>query len=202
MGADAEPLLVYLHGFLSSPDSKKARQTRSYAESLGLGDNLLIPFLKEGPAATIARVKRLLKERAPSRLAFIGSSLGGYYATVLAEYFSSPAVLINPAVRPGKYWRRYLGRHKNYHGREVHEVTAEHVRELEVLAPATLHQPENYLLFLQRGDEVLDYRQAVDLYGARQCIIRDTGSHSYEDFAVELPAVFEFLLSRIDHKVR
>lgn len=196
------PLLVYLHGFRSSPDSNKARITHQYAESRGLGGDLLMPYLREGPRASIRQLESLVAGRDSRRLGFFGSSLGGFYATVMAEKLGCPAVLINPAVRPSNYWHQYLGTFSNFYSGDTHQVTPEHVRELEELAPEELGDRQRYLVFLQRDDEVLNYRDALKLYGPERCVVRDTGSHAYEDFVEELPAAFDFLLSRITGKVR
>lgn len=197
-----EPTLLYLHGFLSSPASRKAREAMRYAGQCGLQQRLTIPALNDGPAATIAGLQDWIADQDPAGIGIIGSSLGGYYAAVLAEAHDLPAVLINPAVRPHQYWRSYLGRHRNYHSDDIHEVTAQHVQELQTLDPGAIARPENYLVFLQRHDEVLDSQQAIDRFGAEQCIIRDDGDHAYENFAAELPLAFRFLLSRISAKVR
>ncbi len=194
------PLIVYLHGFLSSPESKKARQTHQYIDSLGLSGLLRIPQLHAGPAATIEQLTALVAGH--SRVAFIGSSLGGFYATCMAERLAAPAVLINPAIRPADYWQRYIGEHKNFHSDTRHTVTPEHVRELAELAPDRLAEPANYRAYLQVHDEVLDYRRALSLYGDAQCVVRSDGDHSYENFHLELPEAIQFLLSRIGHSVR
>ena len=197
------PCIVYLHGFLSSPQSRKARQTSAFAASRGLADNLLIPCLNQSPADNLNRLQRQLDERADrQQLALIGSSLGGFYATCLAEHYRAPAVLVNPAVRPHQRWHEYLGSHRNYHNDEIYTVTRAHVEQLERLCPAQPARPDNYLVFLQRQDEVLDYRQALDYYGPAQCRVRDDGNHAYAEFEQELPATFDFLLSRIAPDVR
>jgi predicted esterase YcpF (UPF0227 family) len=198
----SEPSLLYLHGFLSSPASQKAREAQRYAQECGLQDRLTIPALDAGPAATIAALQDWIAGQDCASLGVIGSSLGGFYASVLAESHDLPVVLINPAVQPHQYWRSYLGSHRNYHTDSIHEVTAQHVAELEALDPGRVSRPENYLVFLQRQDEVLDYQQAVNRFGVEQCIIRDDGSHAYEGFRAELPVAFRFLLSRISARVR
>jgi predicted esterase YcpF (UPF0227 family) len=189
--------LLYLHGFLSSPASEKACQTRRYAESLDQLDDILVPELKSGPAETVAQLLDLVAGRDTGSLGLIGSSLGGFYATVLAERLQAPAVLINPAVHPAQYWQGYLGEHRNFHSGEIHEVTRAHIEQLEALDPPTIASPEKYLVFLQRHDEVLDYRQALRRYGDAQCLLRDDGDHAYAGFDRELPAAFDFLLQSI-----
>lgn len=192
-----QPHVLYLHGFLSSPQSLKARQALAYCSENGLEQNITTPQMSHGPSQTIAQLHQLIDEIGPENLALMGSSLGGYYATHLAEFYAAPAILVNPAVRPYELWESHLGENKNYYSDEVHVVTREHIEELRQLEVTPLSQPKNFKVFLQTGDETLDYRQALDKFGAEQCVVHENGSHSYDDFERELPLMFEFFLSRI-----
>lgn len=194
----AAATVLYLHGFLSSPQSKKAQQTLRYCEQRGMGENVLIPQMRFGPAQTMAELRALVEAQHQRRLVIIGSSLGGFYATYLAEEYGFPAALINPAVRPFELWQEHLGQHRNYYTGEIHTVTKKHIEELKELDRSQLQYPRNIMVLLQSGDEVLDYTLAREKFNSSRCIVRENGSHSYEDFAAELPAIFDFLLSRID----
>ena len=198
----AKPFLLYLHGFLSSPRSQKAEQTLHYCEKIGLGNNIAVPTLRHGPARSIAELRTLIEDKAGHGVMLMGSSLGGYYATCLAEEYDLPAVLINPAVRPFEFWQTHVGEHRNFHTDEIHRVTEDHIDELRQLDKSPLSRPENFRVYLQTGDETLDFRQAVSKFGEAHCIVRDNGNHSYENYVSELPAMFDFLLSRIGHSVR
>lgn len=198
----SDPRIIYLHGFLSSPRSTKALQAAAYACETGLGDALMIPFLNQSPEDNLASLEALASEEPTRPLAVLGSSLGGFYATCLAERYRAPAVLINPAVRPHEYWRDYLGTHRNFHVDETYTVSEAHVRQLAAMCPLAPREPENYLVFLQRRDEVLDYRRAQEYYGEARCVVRDDGDHAYAEFASELTEAFAFLLSRIGRDVR
>lgn len=200
--ADTDLTILYLHGFLSSPQSTKARQTVSYCEAHGLADGLIVPTMHNGPAATIAELKDLLQDVSRDKLGVIGSSLGGYYATWLSEEFNLPAVLINPAVRPFDLWEDHLGEHKNYYSDHIHVVTEDHIDELRVLDKTPIQRPKNFLVLLEKGDEVLDYRDAAEKFAESQCIIHENGDHSYQAYEAELPVIIEFLLSRIGHSAR
>ena len=191
------PQFVYLHGFLSSPRSLKAQQTLRYCQAADLSGQIHIPSLKKGPGETIKDLEAMISRLGAGRCGLIGSSLGGYYATCLAEKFSLPAVLVNPAVRPFEFLDTHVGTHKNYYDEDIQEVTSSHIQELADLYLASLGQPQNYLVLLQTGDEVLDYRQATERYRQASLVVHEGGNHSYENFAAELPAIFEFLLSRI-----
>jgi uncharacterized protein len=197
-----KPYVLYLHGFLSSPQSSKAQQTLAYCGELGLLEHICIPHMSHGPAETIAQLHALIAERNPDYLALMGSSLGGYYASYLSEFYNAPAVLINPAVRPYELWESHLGENKNYYSDEVHIVTRDHIEELRQLDVPKFSQPENFKVFLQTGDETLDYRQALAKFSKSQCVVREAGSHSYDGFEQELPAMFDFFLSRISENNR
>jgi predicted esterase YcpF (UPF0227 family) len=121
----------------------------------------------------------------------VGSSLGGFYATHLGEKDGLRAVLLNPAVRPGRDLESYLGIQRNLYTGEEYELTREHVETWRRLDVATVH-PERYLLIVETGDEVLDYREAVAKYaGARQVIVQG-GDHALKSFPEHLPLILEF----------
>jgi len=197
-----QPHVLYLHGFLSSPQSLKAQQTLAYCMELGLGENIKIPQMSHGPAETIAQLHELIDEIGSDHLVLMGSSLGGYYATYLAEFYQAPAVLINPAVQPYELWESHLGENRNYHSDEIHIVTRAHIEELRQIDVNPLSKPNNIKAFLQTGDETLDYRQALEKFGPSQCVVHENGSHSYDDFEQELPVMFDFFLSRIGQNKR
>jgi hypothetical protein len=123
----------------------------------------------------------------------IGSSLGGYYATYLAEKHNVNAVVINPAVEAYTLLEPLLGDNTNYHSHETFELTKQHLQELKGLEVAKIASPEKTLLLTQTGDEVLDYTKGVDYYkGAKQIVI-DGGSHGFDDYADYLDIIFEHL---------
>jgi len=198
----AQPFVLYLHGFLSSPQSKKAQQTLDFCEKSGLKGRILVPQMGNGPAETIDQLQALIHRHKHNPLVLIGSSLGGYYATYLSEEYGFPAVLINPAVKPFELWETHLGRHKNYYTDEIHTVTREHIEELKKLEVPVLSQAQNFMVLIQAGDETLDYRQAVEKFSESNCIVHPNGNHSYENFDLELPEIFAFLSSRILQKSR
>ena len=194
-----KPLLLYLHGFLSSPQSQKAQQTIKYCQQIGFENFIKVPRLSGGPAEIIAMINSLLEAQDKGKLMFIGSSLGGFYATYLAEIYQAPAILINPAVRPFEYWEKHVGEHKSHYSDDVHVVTKSHIDELRNLFIKELTKPDNIMALIQSGDETLDYRFAVEKFQKAHCIVRENGNHSYENYMAELPMIFEFLLSRISH---
>lgn len=161
-----------------------------------------MPFLKFGPIATMVELRALIDTLPIDRLGLIGSSLGGFYATCLAEQFNLPAVLINPAVGPFDTWSSYLGDHRNYHIDYVHKVTQDYIGELHELDCKALKYPHNFRVMLQTDDETLDYRLAAEKFSKAELVIRQGGNHSYVGYAEELPAIESFFLSRIAESVR
>jgi predicted esterase YcpF (UPF0227 family) len=122
---------------------------------------------------------------------FIGSSLGGFYATYLAEKHGLHAVLINPAIDPHVGLRAYLGPQRNLHTGEPYELTEAHLREWEKLYVPRI-TPQRYLLIVETGDEVLDYRQAVARYAGAEQLVISGGDHSLKTFPQHLPRILEF----------
>lgn len=182
-------MLIYIHGFNSAPESFKARLLGERMRTLGLQAEYQVPALPHHPSAAIELLCGLA-ERFPGA-ALIGSSLGGYYATWLAERYQVRAVLVNPAVRPYVLLNGYLGAQKNLYTGAEYELTQQHISELQALEVDAI-TPEHYLLLTCTGDEVLDYRLGVEKYrGARQQVIAG-GDHGFSDFNSHVDGVLEF----------
>jgi uncharacterized protein len=181
-------MIIYLHGFNSSPQSHKAQVMGAYMAERGLAADFACPALPPLAADALAEIERRLPGK---NVCFIGSSLGGFYATYLAEKHAARAVLINPAIEPHLGLRAYIGRQKNLHTGEPYELTEAHVRQWEALYVPRI-TPSRYLLLVETADEVLDYREAVRRYaGAEQRVIQG-GDHSLQSFPQHLPRILQF----------
>ena len=186
--------IVYLHGFRSSPASGKAQAMIRAVDALPAHrrPQLHVPELDDAPRVAIDKLRRWVEQHATGTLAFVGSSLGGFYATYLAEQFSARAVLINPAVHPYDDLAGYLGPQTNLYTGRVFDVTAAHFDQLRALAVDRIADPSRYLLYLQSGDAVLDWRVAAGhCHGAWQCI-EGGGDHGFEGFERHIPAILRF----------
>ena len=184
-------MLIYLHGFNSSPDSHKAQRLKRYMNEHDLGDRYCCPALPMSGMRAVALVENEIARHPRDSITLVGSSLGGFYATYLAERHDLRAVLINPAIFPHEDLRTYLGVQRNLYTQQLYELTEEHLRQWQKLYMPTTH-PERYLLLVETGDEVLDYRQAVEKYqGARQVVV-EGGDHSLQSFAEHIPLILEF----------
>jgi len=132
-----------------------------------------------------------MAQQPKEKITLVGSSLGGFYATWLAEKHNVRAVLINPAIDPHRGLRACLGPQQAFHGDERYELTEEHLRQWKELVVMNVH-PERYLLLVETGDEVLDYRAAVRKYrGAKQIVVQG-GDHSLASFPEQIPLILEF----------
>ena len=182
-------MLIYIHGFNSSPASSKAQLLKARLEMLGRGVEFAAPALPHSPAQAAALLDALVARNPGAAL--VGSSLGGYYATYLAEKHGLKAVLLNPAVRPYELLAGHLGPQQNFHTGERYEFTARHVEELRALEAAAI-TPERYLLIAATGDEVLDYRAAVARFrGCRQIVIEGS-DHGLSDFRDYLETILKY----------
>jgi uncharacterized protein len=184
-------MIVYLHGFNSSPHSHKARLLERYLEAHELGQHYACPQLPPLAREAVARVETLIAGVRGSQICFVGSSLGGFYATHLAEKHDARAVLINPAIEPHLGLRDYLGPQKNLHTGEPYELTRGHLDDWAMLYHPTL-TPSRYLLIVETGDEVLDYRKAIGRYAGAAHIVVPGGDHSLRSFARHLPRIVAF----------
>jgi len=184
-------MILYLHGFNSSPQSTKAQYLRRYLEERGRGEEFACPQLPHRPSLAVAAAEAEIARARRGSVTLVGSSLGGFYATWLAERHDLRAVLINPATDPHAGLRAYLGPQQPYHGGEPYELTEQHLRELQALDVDQV-QAERYLLLVETGDEVLDYRVAVRRYvGAKQIVVQG-GDHSLASFPDHIPLILSF----------
>jgi predicted esterase YcpF (UPF0227 family) len=185
-----QPAILYMHGLNSSPLSHKASQLTAALERIGMGARLRVPALHHHPRQAIAQLEAAIGEL--GRPVLVGSSLGGYYATHLAEHHGLKALLINPAVAPHRRFDGYLGPQTNLYSGEVWDLTEDHVVALAELEVPPPQDAERYQVWLQTGDETLDYRHAADFYKGCAVRIQAGGDHGFQGFAERLPALLAF----------
>lgn len=180
-------MIVYLHGFNSSPRSHKARLLERYMNERGLGEDYACPALPQRASDTLACIEPLLR----ANTCLVGSSLGGFYATWFAEKHGLKAVLINPAIEPHVGLRAHLGAQQNPYTGECYELTEAHLRGWQALYVPRI-TPSRYLLLVETGDEVLDYRKAVARYAGCEQVVIEGGDHSLQSFSQHLPRILRF----------
>lgn len=127
-------------------------------------------------------------------LAVMGSSLGGFYATAVAERCGCKAVLLNPAVDPARDLASHIGEQTSWQNPDDHFFfEARFVDELRALQAGPLAVPHNYLAIIAKGDEVLDWREMAARYADAQLLLLEGGDHALSDFDAHLPVILEFL---------
>lgn len=187
---------VYLHGFLSSPQSTKAQQLIQYFAEHNMAPQLRVPCLAFEPAIAIQQAEKAIIELQAQagieQVFLIGSSLGGYYATHLANKLGIKAALVNPAVKPYDLFDKYLGPNEHFYDGKTYLLEMKHIQQLQDLEVDKLVNPEDLLLLLQTGDETLDYALACEKYLKCPSWIEAGGNHSFAGFMQRLPMIFEF----------
>jgi predicted esterase YcpF (UPF0227 family) len=184
-------MLVYLHGFNSSSASHKAQLMKTFMEGRGLGSRYACPALPDTPGDAIRAIEQTIAGRDPRAVTFIGSSLGGFYATYLAEKLGCRAVLINPATTPHSGLEAYLGTQRNLHTGAAYQLTRAHLEGWRALRVERI-DPERYLLLLETGDAVLDWRAAARKYEGARMVVRDGGDHSLQSFPEHIGRILAF----------
>lgn len=187
--------LIYLHGFISSPQSHKAVQLGDYLQRHHPAVCYQVPALGDTPDQAYERGEKAVADSLArfDTVALIGSSMGGFLATVLAERFGLRAVLINPVVRPQNLVDKFIGEHHNPYTGSRFCLDSGHVDILTALYLPEMARPQHYWALLQQGDETLDYRWAEAYYQASKLTVEPGGDHSFQGFERYFPQVVEFL---------
>ncbi len=186
--------LLYLHGFRSSPQSLKARTMAQHMARHHPNVHWWCPQLPPSPRAAIALLQQGLQHWPHASMAVVGSSLGGFYATWVAEQTGCKAVLLNPAVNPARDLEKYIGEQSCWQEpQEKFFFKPEFVQELRDLSCGPLAQPERYLAIIAQGDELLDWRESQARYAGAQVHLLPGSDHGLSDFELHLPEVMAFL---------
>ena len=179
--------LLYIHGFASCGTSNKVT---TLAEHYGAG-HVVSPDLPIAPYRVIEYLKQLIEQRHFTLL--VGSSLGGYYAEYLGARYGIPAVLINPSTQPFDTLTDYVGMNTNWCTDEPFEWRADYLEQLRAVFRESPASNEQYLVLLQTGDELLDYRQAEQRYRQQRVIVEQGGNHRFENLQDYLPEIDRFI---------
>lgn len=190
-------MLLYIHGFNSSPLSEKGVVTAQYLAEHYPKLNVHQPQLPSEPQEAMALLSALVESaiQADETLTYIGSSLGGYFASYLADKYGGKAVLINPAVEPFELFDEFIGPQHNPYTDEHYQILPEHKDQVARFNTEVILNPDRFLVLLQSGDEVLDYRQAVKKYHCCQLFIQPDGDHSFVGYDKQMDSICEFLFS-------
>ncbi|CAH8213562.1 esterase YqiA [Vibrio aestuarianus] len=188
-----QPMLLYIHGFNSSPLSHKAQVMLNYCNERRPDIKVVVPKLPSFPAQAAEHLLDIVEQyQEHYQIALVGSSLGGYLSIWLNHLFDFKAVLINPAIKPYELLAGFLGEQVNPYTQERYVLQAKHIEELKALE-VSINNVNSLWLLQQMGDEVLDYRQAVNkLVGSKQTVELG-GDHSFVNFERYPQQIIDFL---------
>jgi predicted esterase YcpF (UPF0227 family) len=185
--------LLYLHGFRSSPQSAKARQMAAWMQAHRPGVHWWCPQLPPSPREAVAMLADGMADWPTASTGVIGSSLGGFYATAVAEHTGCRAVLLNPAIAPARDLTRYIGEITAWHSNERYFFRAEFIDELCALSPAVLTRLDRYFAVIAKGDEVLSWVEMSERYRGCRVKLLEGSDHALSDFDDHLGDVVAFL---------
>ena len=189
-------LLVYLHGFRSSPRSSKAVMTGDAVKALSTVDNPIewyCPQLLASPKQSMDMVTGYIDQSKADRIAVIGSSLGGFYTNYLAEKYGCKGVALNPAVRAARELAPHVGMMTSYDSDEPFDFRPEYIDELKALQIEGISNPSRYFLIAAKGDELLDWKEMAEFYQGAKQLILEGSDHGIADYVDHLPKVLEFI---------
>lgn len=186
--------ILYAHGFRSSSRSRKATQLRVYLATHHRDVRFVAPDLSFQPSQAVAILQSHGATIPPQKLTIVGSSLGGFYAVVLAERLGCRAVLLNPSVRPFETLAQHLGEQTNLYTGETFTFDASHIAELRALFVPAITRPERYLLMVEMGDELLDHRRTIEYCAGAKLIAIEGGDHELKSFPSHVAELVAFAI--------
>ena len=184
--------IIYLHGFNSSAESKKSKILDSYLK----GEKLMTlesPNLNKSPSKAISQIEKIIKESS-NRVCVVGSSLGGLYATFIADKYNLKSVTINPVVKNHiSGMKDLVGSHKNFHSNEEYKFTMKDYSNLQKLGLENLKEPLNHFCLIKMSDEVLDHNETFQYFSKSYVLSEKGGNHSYDDFFEKIPLILDYM---------
>ena len=184
--------IIYLHGFNSSAESKKSKILDSYLK----GEKLMTlesPNLNKSPSKAISQIEKIIKESS-NRVCVVGSSLGGLYATFIADKYNLKSVTINPVVKNHiSGMKDLVGSHKNFHSNEEYKFTMKDYLNLQKLGLENLKKPLNHFCLIKMSDEVLDHNETFQYFSKSYVLSEKGGNHSYDDFFEKIPLILDYM---------
>ncbi len=190
MNNNTPKIIIFIHGFSSHGYGGKARALREYYTNRA--EAFIAPSLSYIPELAIQTLEELI-EACGNDVRLIGSSLGGFYTIYLAQKYRLKAVLINPSIYPYKTLKMSLGTPPNFYDGSHFEWKESHLEMLRKYETNVSHQKDFFLL-VQKGDDVLDYREALNKFPNAQTVAEDGGDHSFSGIEHYFDEMENFLL--------
>jgi predicted esterase YcpF (UPF0227 family) len=171
-------MILYIHGYGGHGLGVKSSQLREYCAAQGVA--FMAPSLSYIPDLAIATLEEII-ENFNDKITLVGSSLGGFYAIYLAHKYKLKVVLINPSLAPYETLLKTKGRFPHYYDGSSFEWNDGHLESLRKYEVFDGRDAQ-FLLLLQKGDELLDYAKALEKFPAAEAFVEEGGSHSFDGF--------------------
>ena len=184
--------ILYFHGFKSSSDSTKAKDLHKFISRRTRNTILITPNIHDNFHDAHDQIINLIESNQPN-IFFMGSSLGGYYASFFSQKYNKKAVLINPAIPPLKDFEMHLGKNKNYSNGNKFIITKNDIDYIRSLSYKKILKPKNLMILLESGDEILNYNDTSSYFSGSHIDILYGGDHSYSSFKEKFNKVQDFL---------
>ena len=184
--------ILYFHGFKSSSKSSKAQSLKNFIAKNTKNTKIIIPDLDDNFQNAHNRIEELIR-LSGSNIVFMGSSLGGYYASYFSQKLKKKAVLINPAVHPLKDFEVHLGENENYSSGNKFNISSKEISFVRTLSYKKLLTPNDLLILLESGDEILKYNKSASYFSGAYIDIAFGGNHSYSSFKSKFHKIQKFL---------
>ena len=184
--------ILYFHGFKSSSDSTKAKDLHKFISRRTKNTILITPNIHDNFHDAHNQIINLIESNQPN-IFFMGSSLGGYYASFFSQKYNKKAVLINPAIPPLKDFEMHLGKNKNYSNGNKFIITKNDIDYIRSLSYKKILKPKNLMILLESGDEILNYNDASSYFSGSHIDILYGGDHSYSSFKEKFNKIQDFL---------
>jgi len=184
--------ILYFHGFKSSSKSSKAQSLKNFIAKNTKNTKIIIPDLDDNFQNAHNQIEELIR-LSGSNIVFMGSSLGGYYASYFSQKLKKKAVLINPAVHPLKDFEVHLGENENYSSGNKFNISSKEISFIRTLSYKKLPIPNDLLILLESGDEILKYNKSASYFSGAYIDIAFGGNHSYSSFKSKFHKIQKFL---------
>ena len=184
--------ILYFHGFKSSSKSSKAQSLKNFIAKNTKNTKIIIPDLDDNFQDAHNQIEELIR-LSGSNIVFMGSSLGGYYASYFSQKLKKKAVLINPAVHPLKDFEVHLGENENYSSGNKFNISSKEISFVRTLSYKKLLTPNDLLILLESGDEILKYNKSASYFSGAYIDIAFGGNHSYSSFKSKFHKIQKFL---------
>ena len=201
--------LIYIHGLDSDANSTKGLLLDKYCQQHHLDISVHRPDLNQPPKLVFDKLLKLVAELdADSKVILVGSSLGGYFATLVSNETGCPALLINPSTQPHITLQRFEAdksadtlKIDDHQEKILHTteggwaITKSDLQWFKRHQLLTVENPSEVIVMLKKGDELLDANLSAAFYKHQGAtvIAQEGGDHRFSDFAEHLAEVIEIL---------